>query len=90
MSQTETATEARKRAPTFDGLLTREQLARQLGLTKRTLDRWGRERIGPPKIKIGHAVYYRPENVRTWLPQHEQQPRIGRGRRIARAQRRAG
>lgn len=52
-------------------LLTPNEVADQLNITRRTLDRWHLRRIGPPRIAIGRKVYYRPQSVRDWLAANE-------------------
>lgn len=51
----------------FSDLLTAAQVATDLGVSKRTLQRWGRLRKGPPRIKIGRLVYFRRDAVLSWL-----------------------
>jgi hypothetical protein len=49
-------------------LLTQERLAEKLGDTsERTLERWRVEGTGPPFVKAGRKVLYRPEDVEQWL-----------------------
>jgi hypothetical protein len=38
----------------LDGFLRREELAQQLGLSPRTIDRWEALRKGPPRVCVGH------------------------------------
>ena len=52
--------------------LTPEQLARELNITKRTLDRWHASRIGPPRVTIGRRPLYRREAVTDWIRKREQ------------------
>jgi hypothetical protein len=47
--------------------VTREQLARELRVTTKTLDRWSWLSHGPVKIKVGSRVYYHRADVRAWL-----------------------
>jgi hypothetical protein len=63
---------------TLIGLLKPEQLAEQLNVTKRTLQRWEVERIGPPRVVIGRQIFYRIASVDAWLISREQ--RRGRAR----------
>lgn len=51
-------------------------LAEALGVALSTLSRWESDRIGPPRIKVGGAVYYRRETVREWLRDKDRQARI--------------
>jgi phage terminase Nu1 subunit (DNA packaging protein) len=56
-------------------LLTRKAAAEMLDTTVRTLDRWDRLGIGPPRVKVGSAgqglVRYRRESIMAWLIEHE-------------------
>ncbi|HVR21828.1 MAG TPA: helix-turn-helix domain-containing protein [Candidatus Polarisedimenticolia bacterium] len=54
------------------GLLTPDQLASQLGVTVRTLQRWEVERTGPPRTVIGKQVFYRTVSVLAWVESCEQ------------------
>lgn len=47
--------------------LTREQLAEELKVTTRTLDKWEWLRCGPRKVKIGARVYYKRSDVAAWI-----------------------
>ncbi|MFA9229889.1 MAG: helix-turn-helix domain-containing protein [Microgenomates group bacterium] len=49
-------------------------VARHLGVSLRTLNRWHALRVGPPRAKVGRTVLYRIEAVETWLSQNESQP----------------
>jgi predicted DNA-binding transcriptional regulator AlpA len=51
--------------------LTPEELADQLQICKRTLDRWHAARRGPPRIEIGRRPMYRREAVEQWLIKRE-------------------
>ena len=54
----------------------REQLASELGVNVRTLDRWHLERKGPPRTVVGRRILYRGAAVQDWLRRNEQdQPR---------------
>jgi predicted DNA-binding transcriptional regulator AlpA len=57
----------------LDGFLRREELAQQLGLSARTIDRWEALRIGPPRVCVGRTILYDVESVREWLRSREQQ-----------------
>lgn len=65
------------------GYLTAEQCAAQLHVSVRTLYRWIANGVGPARVKVGWAVYFRPASVEQWLLAREQQ-----GRRPPRAHRR--
>src|SRR6267154_2535289 len=65
----------------LDGFLRREELARQLGVCPRTVDRWQALRKGPPRVSVGRTILYNIESVREWLRSREQQlsvPKKGR------------
>lgn len=51
--------------------LTPDQLAGELGRSRKTIDRWHAVGEGPPRTKIGQAVLYRREAVRKWLEARE-------------------
>lgn len=69
------------REPLLSGeFLSPEALARELGVSPRTLARWHVERVAPPRIVIGRTVMYRREAVRQWLLDREEQP-ARKGRR---------
>ena len=50
----------------------KEEMANDLGVTPRTLDRWWAERKGPPRVYIGRTPYYLKSSGRKWLESHEQ------------------
>jgi DNA-binding transcriptional MerR regulator len=56
----------------LDGLLTPQELADDLDCTRRTIDRWHRLGIGPPRITIGRTPYYARDSVIAWLQSREQ------------------
>lgn len=58
----------------LQGYLTRDDLAKQMGVHPRTLERWHRERQGPPCVMIGRFRLYRVAAVREWLESREQGP----------------
>lgn len=48
------------------------------GVSVRTVQRERAQRIGPPFIKLGRKIYYRPAAIEAWLLDQEQvQPRAG-------------
>ena len=49
------------------GYLPRSEAATELAVSSRTLDRWHRLRIGPPRTQIGGRIYYGVDDVRDWL-----------------------
>lgn len=48
------------------------EVAHLLGVSPSTLNRWGRLRKGPPRIKIGRRSLYRRDRLRTWLIAQEE------------------
>jgi hypothetical protein len=60
--------------------LTEESLAREIGVTIRTLRRWRKERQGPPITHVGRKVVYSIEGLRRWLAANEQQMPRARSR----------
>lgn len=54
--------------------LTPEDVATQLGISRRTLGRWHALRVGPARCKVGRTVLYRSTAIETWLEQNETQP----------------
>jgi hypothetical protein len=67
---------------------TEESLAREIGVTIRTLRRWRKERQGPPITHVGRKVVYSHEGLRRWLAANEREmPRAKRPRADATAER---
>jgi predicted DNA-binding transcriptional regulator AlpA len=58
----------------LEGFLRRDELAQQLGLSPRTIDRWESLRQGPPRVSVGRTILYNIQSVREWLLSREQQP----------------
>ena len=63
----------------LDDYLTRDELASELNVTKRTLIRWQNQRDGLPFIMLGGRVLYRRASVLVWLKDLEKWPNPGRG-----------
>jgi hypothetical protein len=68
----------------LSGYLTEDECAKQLGVSRRTLQRWRRLRIGPALTKMGIRPMYRTDAVREWLlaqeqPQGREEPRAKAG-----------
>ncbi len=55
----------------LDDYFTPAELGVELKKSERTIARWDRLRIGPPKTVIGKKPYYRREAVRKWLLHQE-------------------
>jgi hypothetical protein len=71
-SNTHTPELAPDRADTvLDDYLSPAQLAAQLGICRRTLDRWRAARAGPPRVTIGRRPFYRRQAVSQWLLKRE-------------------
>jgi predicted DNA-binding transcriptional regulator AlpA len=56
----------------LDGYLRREELAHQLCVSARTIDRWQTLRCGPPRVTIGRTILYNLDSVRQWLRSNEE------------------
>ena len=51
-----------------DQYYTKEELARELGRSTRTIDRWHTRRVGPPRHKVaGKLVLFKKNSVAEWL-----------------------
>lgn len=65
---------------TIHDLIPEAELAAARGVCLRTIQRERAQRIGPPFIRLGRRIFYRPEAVTAWLMAKEQvQPRADRG-----------
>lgn len=53
---------------------TRPDLAKELGRTIRTLERWEAARTGPPITWLGKQPLYRRQAVQDWLLQQKRHP----------------
>jgi hypothetical protein len=61
---------------TISDLIPEASYAASRGVSVRTVQRERAQRIGPPFIKLGRVVYYRPAAIEGWLLAQEQvQPR---------------
>jgi len=56
----------------LDDFLSAPQLASELGVSPRTVQRWHRLREAPPVTRIGRRVYYHRSAVEQWLRSREQ------------------
>jgi hypothetical protein len=61
----------RDRDPLLADYLTKAELAAELRIHERTLDRWHTARTGPPRTEIGRDILYRRGSVRAWLAKRE-------------------
>ena len=48
-------------------LLPEDAAARDLKVKKETLAAWRNRRQGPPYLKVGRLVFYRPSHIKEWL-----------------------
>ena len=53
-----------------DRLITRSEVEAQFGVSKRYLETCVYKGEGPPMVKIGRMVRYRPSDIRAWIEQH--------------------
>ncbi|SDK98373.1 helix-turn-helix transcriptional regulator [Aliiruegeria lutimaris] len=61
---------------TIQDLITEADYATARGVSVRTVQRERAQRIGPPFIKLGRNIFYRPQAIENWLLEREQaQPR---------------
>ncbi len=63
----------------LDGFLDRWEVARELRVGVRTLDRWRGEGLGPPFIRLGRRIYYSVDQLRRWLAELQQRPASNQG-----------
>lgn len=54
--------------------LTREEAAKVIRVTTKSLDNWAKDGTGPPRIKANRRVLYDAEKLEEWLHEREQQP----------------
>lgn len=65
---------------TIANLLSEAAYAKARGVSIRSIQRERAQRIGPPFIRLGRRIFYRPESIEAWLLAQEQvQPRANRG-----------
>lgn len=79
-----TSTESQGKGPAkllLEDFLRREELAEQLGLSPRTIDRWHALRLGPPRVCVGRTILYSVQSVREWLRRRENQVAVPQKRR---------
>lgn len=62
--------------PLLAEFLTKAELAAELRLNARTIDRWNVLGTGPPRTRIGAKPYYRRSSVEKWLAAQEHQGRL--------------
>ncbi len=59
---------------TLQDLLSESAYAAMRGVSVRTIQRERALRAGPPFIKLGKSIFYRPEAVDAWIIAQEQTP----------------
>jgi excisionase family DNA binding protein len=57
-----------------DKLLTQQQLADELEVSLRTLERWRQQGKGPAFLRVGRSPRYRRADIEAWLDK-QRQPR---------------
>ncbi len=62
----------------LDEYMAPAELAAELNVCTKTLDRWRVEGSGPPITKIGRKPYYSKTGVVIWLREREQRKSLGR------------
>ena len=55
------------------GYVTEAECAAELGISRRTLQRWHRLREGPPRTLVGKKIKYRRSSVDAWLLEQERE-----------------
>jgi excisionase family DNA binding protein len=55
-----------------DSLWTPQALSSYLGIPVATLYQWRQRGLGPPAVRLGKHLRYRPEAVREWLKSQEE------------------
>lgn len=50
-----------------DRLLDKEELAAELKVSPRTIEKWAELGKGPRRLRVGKYVRYRAADVKTWL-----------------------
>ena len=66
----ETAQKTESRDSVLAGFIDPGELCRQLGKSRRTVDRWHAHGLGPPRMQIERLILYRVQDVRSWLEAH--------------------
>lgn len=59
--------------------MTESEFAEEVKRSRRTVQLWRQQRVGPPYIRLGRQILYRRDAVHEWLQSLEQeQPRARR------------
>ena len=51
----------------YQRLLSKAEVAQELGISIPTLDRWARLGLGPAPCHLGHSVVYSEQSVMAWI-----------------------
>jgi hypothetical protein len=51
----------------LSGFLPEDEFAKGVGKSKKTLRRWDKAGLGPPRTKLGRAIYYNLAAAKIWL-----------------------
>jgi excisionase family DNA binding protein len=78
--QREAGTLASGALPFLEPLLTVEQVAELTGRSVSTLEKDRLHGSGPPYVKMGRLVRYRPDDVRAWLAERVRRSTSGPAR----------
>jgi Helix-turn-helix domain len=55
-------------------LLPEDEAAREIKVQKQTMAAWRNRNQGPPYVKVGRLIYYRPSHLREWLESRAVRP----------------
>lgn len=58
--------------PAPPGYMTKGEAAAHINKSEATLDRWHRQRVGPPRTKLGSSTLYRKAALDAWMLAQEQ------------------
>lgn len=62
----------------MQGWMGRGEVAKALGISPTTLQRWQTRRMGPPCVRIGRRVFYRADAFREWMISQERGPVVSK------------
>ena len=51
----------------IDDYMTKAEFCSALSINPRTAERWHLRRIGPPRVRVLHKIYYKRSAVSEWL-----------------------
>jgi len=58
----------------INDIMSRAEVAELLGISVRTLQRWERQDLAPPRITIHRQTYYLRPSIRQWLEDQQRTP----------------